>query len=82
MTGVQTCALPISQKPVPPGECYELGHGVGRNINRAVELYRKAVEGGYKKAEEALRHLESKLDAKGQPDKPAKKRGFFGFGRK
>ena len=66
------------------GECYEYGRGVGRNINRARELYQKASKNGYKKAEEALKRIEARLEA-GEPEnkeKPKKKRGFFGFGRK
>ena len=40
------------------GECYEEGHGVTADLNRAKQYYQKAADKGYKSAQEALQRLE------------------------
>ena len=39
-------------------ECYELGHGVGRDIKTALEWYKKAADAGVESAKEKLKEYE------------------------
>ena len=66
------------------GECCEHGLGVKQDAVKALELYQKAVDGGYKRAEEALRRMRGAAasSVKAKETKKKKRGGLLGFFRK
>ena len=49
------------------GDCCYLGHGVEKDLDKAAEWYRKALEAGYTPTEEDQTHLKEVLGDEYQP---------------
>lgn len=73
----QKCAklgLPIGMANL--AECYELGHGVGKDIKTALEWYKKAADAGVESAKEKLKEFEG-ITISSYPEGTLSKEDFY-----